>query len=70
LIYIDAVCVDAAALCVHSRNLCGINGSGAWWYDGDRVGIVGLHPWGWGYCCIFNLGHDDSQMTMGTTTCN
>jgi hypothetical protein len=45
LIYINSVCVDAAALGVHSRKLCGINGVGAWMYDGDRVGVERLDPW-------------------------
>jgi hypothetical protein len=68
LVYIDAVGVDTASLSMHACKLSFIHGVGAWWYDGNSVGVQGFHPRGRGDGRVFNLGHDDATVPMGSAT--
>jgi hypothetical protein len=53
---------------MHACKLSCIHGVGAWWDDGNSVGIEGFHPWGRGDGRVFNLGNDDAKAPMGATT--
>jgi hypothetical protein len=67
LVYIDAVGIDTAALSMQACKLSCIHGVGAWWDDGNIVGIKGFHPRGRGDGRVFYLVHDDAKVPTGAT---